>query len=373
MYRSIVYFPGLDALRFFAAFTVVLHHVEQIRRKAGLSHLKAYSLFNNGGLAVSFFFVLSGFLITYLLIREREEKGRIRVSPFYMRRVLRIWPLYYILVILGLLVVPFLGSLGLVRYTLPFAADDVWFYYVLFMPFLVNLFYAPTFLDPLWSIGVEELFYLFWAPLVRLFWQYLPQLCLFVVALKVLILKSVPSGFWFSLAQTLQFEAMAIGGLAAWWLYYMAHRPLDRLALFSKPAQGILLAIILARLFFNLWLDDHLPLYAFCMKSRWLPSLFFSLTFAWLILNVSVNPKSLIPLKAPVLTFLGKISYGIYMYHMLVAFFLLQLAKPFLVSLPFGVDSILIYALVTTGVVAVAALSKRFVEDPILALKARYA
>lgn len=372
MYRQIRHFEGLDALRFFAAFTVVLHHAEQIRRKAGLPHLKDYSFFNNGGLAVSFFFVLSGFLITYLLIREREDTGHIRVPAFYMRRVLRIWPLYYLLAFLGLVAVPLLGYFGLVKYEMPFSSEEVWVYYVFFAPFLVNLLYAPSFLDPLWSIGVEELFYLAWAPLVRLFWRYLPQLCLAVIAAKFLVLKSTPPGFWLDLARSLQFEAMAMGGLAAWWLYYLADRPLNTLVAFSRPVQGGLIAVLLLRIGAHGWLVEHLPLYAAFVQSRWASPMIFSALFAWLILNVSVNTRSLIPLRNRVLGFLGTISYGVYMYHMLVVFVLVQGAKGLLVKLPTGVDTAVFYLLVTGGVVGVAALSKRYLEDPILRLKKRF-
>lgn len=59
-------------------------------------------LFRNGGHAVTFFFVLSGFLITYLLLKERERMGTIKVKKFYLKRVLRIWPLYFLLIFIGL-------------------------------------------------------------------------------------------------------------------------------------------------------------------------------------------------------------------------------------------------------------------------------
>ena len=87
MFREIKYFKGLNSLRFFAAYLVVIHHAEQIRMKYGLFHLKEYSLFNNGGIAVTFFFVLSGFLISYLLLKERNTTNTIAVKNFYYRRI----------------------------------------------------------------------------------------------------------------------------------------------------------------------------------------------------------------------------------------------------------------------------------------------
>ena len=74
IYKNINYFPGLNALRFIAAYLVVMHHSETIRKKYGLLNLQSFSLFRNGSTAVSFFFVLSGFLITYLLLKEYQKK-----------------------------------------------------------------------------------------------------------------------------------------------------------------------------------------------------------------------------------------------------------------------------------------------------------
>ena len=107
MYKNIKYFKGLSTLRFFAAYFVVLHHAEEIRKKYELIHLKDYSLFRNGSLAVTFFFVLSGFLITYLLLKEQKRTNTVAINKFYIRRVLRIWPLYFLLVFLGTIVIPF--------------------------------------------------------------------------------------------------------------------------------------------------------------------------------------------------------------------------------------------------------------------------
>src|SRR6266850_3985807 len=92
-----VHFPGLNGLRFLAALTVVLYHASFSFEYAGIPQYDYLVRLNlqTGFLCVVFFFVLSGFLITYLLLAEEAETGEIYVRGFYLRRVLRIWPLYY--------------------------------------------------------------------------------------------------------------------------------------------------------------------------------------------------------------------------------------------------------------------------------------
>lgn len=98
------YFKGLDGLRAIAAILVILGHVEMIKKIFNYKNVfdggGSFFLYL-GGDAVTFFFVLSGFLITFLLLKERNDKGVIGVKNFYLRRILRIWPVYYLLFICG--------------------------------------------------------------------------------------------------------------------------------------------------------------------------------------------------------------------------------------------------------------------------------
>ncbi len=183
----------------------------------GLPNLTRLSLFNQGPLAVTFFFVLSGFLITYLLLREHEQHVAIDVPRFYVRRILRIWPLYFLMVFIGLVLIPAGIKLGRVRYDAPFHSLDVAPYFLLFMPFVVNLTYGNHFLTPLWSVGVEEIYYLLWAPIVKWFRKHLLVILLGTVIVKTLLTIWAHYIFQNALAidalRMLQFEAMAIGGL----------------------------------------------------------------------------------------------------------------------------------------------------------------
>src|SRR5579859_5130760 len=105
-----VFFPNLDGLRFCSFFAVYLFHIYLLLfdkyRPAGISYPLTRFLFQNGEMGVNFFFVLSGFLITYLLIEEKRVTGKVHIGKFYIRRILRIWPLFYLCIGFGLIIYP---------------------------------------------------------------------------------------------------------------------------------------------------------------------------------------------------------------------------------------------------------------------------
>src|SRR5690606_24795997 len=103
-----IYLPGLNGIRAIAAFAVVISHTNGRLGEFGLSKLPYWDL---AGFGVTIFFTLSGFLITYLLLKERAKTGTIKVRKFYVRRLLRIWPLYYFYLFLILAIVGF-SALG---------------------------------------------------------------------------------------------------------------------------------------------------------------------------------------------------------------------------------------------------------------------
>ncbi len=163
-----IYFPNLDGLRFLAFFSVFLFHSFYTTEPTVLTsklYGLAYGMTRSGDLGVNFFFVLSGFLITYLLLSERELNGRIAIRAFYMRRVLRIWPLYFVVLVLGFGVLPILRA-HFGEHSIHETAQPA--YFVLFLANFNNLYYGcqtPA-LTALWSVCVEEQFYLVWPLLI---------------------------------------------------------------------------------------------------------------------------------------------------------------------------------------------------------------
>ena len=175
-----LFFSQLDGLRFLCFLSVFLFHsfhteIAEIKTLTAYAFVKS-DLFGNGSLGVNFFFVLSGFLITFLLAAEKEKFKTIHVSAFWLRRILRIWPLYFLCVAFGFIAFPYFKVL--LGQTPTETANPIW--YVLFINNFDFIYHgAPdsSVLGALWSLAVEEQFYLVWPILLALLperaWKYL--------------------------------------------------------------------------------------------------------------------------------------------------------------------------------------------------------
>ena len=371
-----VYFPGLTGLRFFAAFLVILCHVEEFKyiwgiRESNTWDLHFFSL--TGELAVTFFFVLSGFLITYLLLVEKEKTGTIAMKQFYMRRVLRIFPLYYLIVFLGLFVFPQFPIFDFPDWT-DQIAGNFWLKVLMYLFFLSNLAAASIFPIPYavhtWSIGVEEQFYLLWPALVKYFKNTLPILIGIIIVYLIFA-----KGFWYLddlngganriyqvLAGFFRFtriDCMAIGGLGAYIIYLNQDKFLK--ILYNKFAQAglyiLVLTIYFAQIEFGYFTHE---VYA-CL-------------FLLIILNIGTNKQTFFQLEHPTFKYLGKISYGLYMYN----YFCVRLAM-IVVQYFWGENTllgwegnILLYFLAVVFTLVLSALSYEFFEKPFLRLKHRF-
>jgi peptidoglycan/LPS O-acetylase OafA/YrhL len=163
------YRPELDLLRFIAFLLVFLHHTLPRGQDACADRLlkqlapAAYASVSACGFGLSIFFTLSAFLICELLLREREASGVIHIRRFYLRRILRIWPLYYFALALGLAVTVLQGSAAV------YATKFGWF--SIFLGAWISAVEGPI-NNPavaLWSISVEEQFYLVAPWILRFF------------------------------------------------------------------------------------------------------------------------------------------------------------------------------------------------------------
>lgn len=344
-----IHLPGLNGLRAIAALSVMWSHTFQ--STFGDWGIKGFQLpvVADG---VTMFFVISGFLITYLLLNEQEKSHDISIPKFYMRRILRIWPIYYVYMAIALTV------------TSTWNDSNIW-YYCFFganIPFVLAAGIWP--IVHYWSIGVEEQFYLFWPWLVKGVHGKTSRLLTVAITLCAvwLICKWGIYLVWgattaYRFFAVTRFDCMMIGAIGAI-LYFTEAEWFNRMM-----GNRLLGLICLLFLFFSLpWVS--------IVPAPIRPQVIALLSLVC-IMNQLHHP--IINLENRLCDFVGKISYGIYIIHPLLIFLLSGLYRSWEFQLPDGIASVLIYTLITLATIFIAWLSYRFYESPFLQLKNRFA
>ena len=325
-----LYFPGLNGLRAIAAFFVFLAHNETVKELRGVSNYGSTRFFSIAGDAgVSLFFCLSGFLITSLLLAEMDETKTISLKHFYIRRILRIWPLYYFVLTITLLIIPNLfATKGFnLEYKIPPAGFTL---YLFFLPYVANgLFMVNLLAAVLWSVGVEETFYLIWPLLLRRKKQNLLNLFA-ILLLSFLSIKFAidygainASGFGplAKIFDHLRLECMIIGSAFA---YILKTKPRLLAVILSRYTFAIAIAALLIYIFigFNGMYQYINPIVAHVSDP-----VIYSIISCIIILNVLSKKTIYTLLEYKPIYELGKISYGIYLYHLICLMFSIMLLE----------------------------------------------
>jgi len=331
------YIPQLDGLRFLAFLAVFVGHAVPAASYLGASF------------GVNVFFVLSSYLITSLLVREADAAGRIDVPAFWIRRALRIWPLYFGFLFANAILWG-MPARVLVAFSL-FAGNWV-------VPFWEH---GPGPISHLWSVSVEEQFYLAW-PLVLavLPRRLLRPACFLLMAVAVvgryaLYLAGFDVGaVW--LNSLAQLDAIGVGALVAL---------TPRLSL-SPMWRGVLgvgasLAVVaLARVLWH-WLLVQAPgdqlIYVAAPAATSFAFLGVDVACGCLLIAVLAGSAWL---AMPPFVYLGRISYGLYVFHQAVIRLVGDLWWPWRLPMAFVLT------------VVVAAVSYRYLELPFLRLKSRF-
>jgi len=356
-----IFFKGLNELRAIAALAVVAHHIELFKfRDSQASMFSTFFEFfisHVGKNGVYLFFVLSGFLITYLLLQEKKNNETISIKKFYLRRVFRIWPLYYLIIAISFILIPYLASNFEIFTEIPYYYNKITnpdnyslstlSYYLLFMPNVaLYLKQGVVGSSQAWSVGVEEQFYILW-PLLLLFFS---KWRLPIVFLGIIIAMPV---FAYFVAPIFSFEYMSIGALGAFGLFYFP----SIIEKFIKKNKYLYLIIILA----------ILVLMSVQFTPYYIQSIVLSVLFIGLILTTVIGDESRI-FKSRTLSFLGRISYGIYMYHPFIMFLMFPLANRYFQS-NIIIFNLFLYILIPGISILVSHLSYKYFELPFIKIK----
>ncbi len=288
------YVPELDGLRGLAILSVVFDHCEN-----RLTYPAVHKIVEWGWAGVNLFFVLSGFLITGIILDTRDDPHFFR--NFYARRSLRIWPVYVLLLLLNFVIVP------LVFYGPGAAIGDVrhapWLYLVFFVQNLFALTLPGT-IGPTWSLAIEEQFYVVWAPLARAVRNRSLMIALALVILASPFLRAANHGAFTPTHTLIHLDGLALGSLIA-----VALRTFQPSARLCRNIAWMAIAVATPVL-------GYLLYYGSAFSDS-----FLALAFAgMLLLGLAESGSGSWYTKALAwrpLRFYGKISYGLYMIHIL--------------------------------------------------------
>ncbi len=320
--KNKTHFHTLDALRFFAFLMVFFLHIPIQGNFTVFEFLK-----QNGSLGVIFFFVLSGFLITYILVNEKLNEGQIHLGKFFFRRSFRIWPLYFLMVAVAFLTpYNFADKIGMHMVGGGYVPD--WKFSFTFLEnykmLLADNFPRTTPLPVFWSLCIEEHFYLIWMlalfliPVSRLRYFFIITILTGIISrwveMKISTNSMISSNDIFTNIDL--FSSGALLGAAVAKNYNRIETKINSLSLFIKA--GYLLFTVFAILFHNLIFPWENPI------SRIVSQTFYGFLFTGVIaLFMNGNSKFRIA-DTNILSRLGNISYGLYVYHIFCIHLLFQ-------------------------------------------------
>jgi peptidoglycan/LPS O-acetylase OafA/YrhL len=384
-HNRVSYFKNLDGLRFLAALCVILGHCQAVlNNNYHRVHYNPY-VAKLGTLGVDFFFVLSGFLISYLLMVEIETTQTVSIRNFYYRRFLRIWPLYFgfgiLWIVLGTWQMQYFGKWIGYPPTVQSGgqlAENLLFLGSFSINFQTLLRWGNPFqVGHFWSLCVEEQFYLIWSPVFKRFKkQLLPAILVFI---GIGFLNYLPHTRFFWGYENFQYNftigcffQFGLGGLLAWLLHNGYLTPQYSLSKWASWAlQAAFLIPTLMYLLGNYYV--HEP-----FQAR--EHLVFG-TLSVGIIGCAIAKDSILNLEFGWLKYLGKISFGIYVFHIAaVRFTEKMLISWFHIDLNVSKDLfptpqyyLVLYPLLATFLaVGMATLSYEFFEKRFLKLKERF-
>lgn len=301
MVENLSYVKSLNTIRAFAVAFVMFQHWLPLSH-----HLRKLQL---GSLGVDIFFTLSGFLITGILLSKLTGKNDLfsRVSllkyrNFIARRILRIVPAYALALFLTWLLIKHLPSFE----------QSAWKWLITFTTnwHIIQLDYWPSTIVHFWSLAVEEQYYLFWPMLLFFFkGRSFPFLAFIMIALAVFVRYQARHHNIFDASTFACLDSFAMGGLFAWYRHQNSRNELTPIN--YLPWLALVLFLLVS-------FGNYLSIDFFINQRRLLGSLVSILLIVFLVSRNDYNRTSSFFWENPFLLEIGKISYGIYLFHLLI-------------------------------------------------------
>ena len=301
---NLKYYKNLDGVRAIAALLVMnLHFFNEIEINSFLLNI-LFKFASIGQTGVTLFFVLSGFLITRILINNVQNSGSIK--NFYIRRVLRIFPLYYLFLFISLFLYPLLFNYSSIA-----EGGIYYFFYIQNIAMTFNYSIDTANLGHFWSLAVEEHYYLIW-PIAILFLNknnIIRLISFLIIGSLLLRIFMFIEGFsidWFTMTRV---DSLAIGSL-------LAFKELDgsinkKNSIFFLVAVLLLTIIMIFTWYYFNYEDDFI--YQTFKYTFWSFVFYFGISY---VLSVDKNHFINKVLESKLLSYTGKISYGLYVYHL---------------------------------------------------------
>ncbi len=372
-----IYFANLDALRSIAAILVLVSHIlseylsKYFSDEIWFTNPVTQFFFVNGGFGVQIFFSLSGFLITYLLLSEIKEKGKFNLRNFYIRRVLRIWPVYFMVV--GFVFIVYQGIKTLLHidsiiYESPLMSVLFLSNYDLIRILSTEGMYANGMLSLTWSVSIEEQFYLFW-PFVFLLVgiHRIKYAIIGIIAVSVFFILWGHNDMEMLYHHTVSNLLFLGAGALLAYLQIYEHKSLKWFVNISKSQWTSIFLIFLILLIFAkepLFAYEYGHITYFILKAVFL-------FFLLLMLTYKVN-RPIEFSKATILLKMAKYTYGLYMYHRIAGFILSVIvfkAMRFTQGIYLDLIVVLMQFLLAF---LLAFLSYKYIEQPILKYKDKF-
>jgi peptidoglycan/LPS O-acetylase OafA/YrhL len=364
-----IFFKNIPALRFlcfFSAYLFISYKDAVSQDQNNFIYEIMHFCFRNGNIGVNFFLVLCGFLITFLLEKEKDAFGKIDWKKYLMRRILRIWPLFFLSVAFGFLIFPQIK----LYFGQSVSNKPNFIYYLFFInnfDFLIKGFPYPSNLAGMWTTAIQEQFYIIWLLVsILLHRKTVIPFSILIVVSSLIFRFEYNSRIVHELHTFSCFNDLMIGSLGAYYVCY--DKNIEKVKHWSKT-----FIVCIYVTFASIYLFRN---YLFFQSPILLPfdKLFVSIPIIFIILEQNFSDNSLFKLSSfKPLTYLGNMSYGLYCFHF-IALYIVNIAAVKILPLqesPWRTSIIIpIFGFFVTVIISM--VSYKFIEKPLLNFKKKY-